>query len=418
MSSKKGNIRRTGPSKAPAKSSTKPKPKNTKPVKRDDGIDYILDMITTMEDIINLVKEKSRPDIFKMKSSKRSSGERSVLDAYRTYLERYKAVLKHTDFEVHGKMFLREYEKNRKSFLNIMDDDDFLLDRKRDIQIWYGEEYEETKKKNCRLPFSLFYRYTSDMRHEISKKLTGDAENDAKIQIRPQYIIGSELLYCFLLVVREYAGPKYPDYKLWTPILKELASEAHIGNKNTDYSGFDRVINTVFNAVEKAGYTDVDGTPITSENRPATAGILGMVEELMDGGVLTDAMGGMTGNINKNDPVSIQDAMLNVTKSVLPKIAEALVDASNPPPGVHVSEESQSHADSMVKNMRAGLKKATKTISEMDFDGTVPRQDSGEPESDTDPGSESSSDSGLDSSYDSELDECSDSDSSDSEESG
>lgn len=415
MSSKKGNIRRTGPSKAPVKSNSKPKAKNAKPVKRDDGIDYISDMITTMEDIINLVKEKSRPDMFKMKSSKRSSGERSVLDAYRTYLDRYKAVLKHTDFEVHGKMFLREYEKNRKSFLNIMNDDDFLLDRKRDIQIWYGEEYEETKKKNCRLPFSLFYRYTSDMRDEISKRLTGDAENDAKVQIRPEYIIGSELIYCFLLVVREYAGPKYPDYKLWTPILKELATEAHIGNKNTNYRGFDGIMNTVFNAVEKAGYTDVDGTPITSENRPATGGIVGMVEELLDGGILTDAMSGMSGNINKGDPASIESAMLNVTKSILPKVAASLVDAANPPPGVHVGEESQRQADSMVKNLRSGLKRATKAIDKLDFDELVPDQDSKEPESDTDPGSDSSS--GSESSYDSELEECSDSDSSDSEKS-
>lgn len=410
---RKNTRHRAGPStgKAPA-----PKPKPKKKVEKiDNGKDYISDMIKTMEDIIMLMKDKIPPDIVRKRNSGRSGSSRvSVLDVYNTYLERYKAVLEITDFKVHANLFLEAYEQNRSGFLKIMDDDAFLLDSKKEIQIWYGKEDEKTKAKNCRLPFSLFYKYTSEMRSEISRKLTGSPEEDAEIQAKSEFTIGSELLYCFILVVREAAGPKHRDYKLWTPIIKDLAIEAHIGTKNNDYRGLDKLVNSVMNAAGRAGYTDADGNPLDETNRPSISGIGGLVDKMLDGDSLGKMIGGMGKNLNTGNPADIGSALQNVTETFLPRVAEILIDATKPPPGVNVTPESQQQAEEMAENLKRGIDKMTETIGGMDLNSMLPDADPGEPESDTDPGSDSSTGS-TDS--DSELDECSDSDSSDSAES-
>ena len=403
MSSKK---HRPGPSSA-SKSKSKAKPKKTKKI--DEGKDYIFDLIVTMEDIIMLMKDKLPEEIIRKRNSSRTS-KSSVLDVYKSYLARYKSVVEITPFKVHGKLFLDEYENHRTEFLNIMKDDSFLLNPKGDeIQIWYGKDIEETRKKNCRIPISLFYRYASEMQNEVSKKMDGTAENDAQIQAMSEYTIGAELLYCFLLVVREAAGPGHRDYKAWTPILKNLALEAHIGSKNNDYRGLDGLINGVMNAVGRAGYTDDNGNPISSSNRPSVSGIGSLVEKILDGDELPKALGGMNKELNKGTPGDINSALSNVTKAFLPKVADILIDSTKPPEGVHVTPESQRQAEMAAENMRSGIDKLNEAISTMDLSGMVPKPEPKEPESDTDPGSES------DSGSESELSECSDSDSSDSE---
>lgn len=313
--------------------------------------------IKVIEDLLDVMIE-----IIEVSSSKKIVTSRGT-HPFMKFIDKYNEIIKVSSFDKHAQLFSSLYTSNRDKFLNITEDDDFL--RTGSLQIWYGEELPNVKRKNIRIPISGCYNMAMSMKDNIDDQLTGDAEKDAKMMGTDEYLLGTEMLYYLMVSIRMSIKDAGDRTKI-DVIIKNLAKEAGLGEshgKNIG-KGLSGVVSKITNAVKSCGLTGPDGSQI---DEPPSEKIGDMIETILDNKSFTQSLSGVLSDANKSiqskKDISLSEMTAEIFGKMGPVLKESAAMMMTPPDGVNVTPESQRQAEAMA----SGFDQIIEQASAIDF---------------------------------------------------
>ena len=159
--------------------------------------------LKALAQLINVMKNIFA--IYKSVAGSESVGLRKVVDTIANY-ETYTMKNRQLPFKAHAPLFTDVYKENRQSFLNMIDEPDFLSTRK--ISIWFGKDNQAARSKKMILPINIAFEKAKllyePLEEQIKKDKYGDSivdEHNSRIMEKPEYTMYFELQYALLDVI-------------------------------------------------------------------------------------------------------------------------------------------------------------------------------------------------------------------------
>lgn len=219
--------------------------------------------IKSLAQLINVMKNIFA--IYQTNVGAESAGLRKITEMVANY-ETNTMKTRVLPFKVHAPLFVEVYNENRQSFLNMIDDADFLSTR--NITIWFGKENKAARAKKMKLPIHICYEKAKSMYESLEAQLkkdkygdNADDEHNSKIMEKPEYTMYFELQYALLDVIYHSLAEAglTADLKLLRRNLKEYHDIIFL-NEDGEVEGstINTVLKNALNQVNKVTGKNID----------------------------------------------------------------------------------------------------------------------------------------------------------------
>lgn len=272
------------------------------------------------------------------------------LDMLKKYIKNYEHLFKSTNamFEDFAEDFKSLFYANRQHFLDILDDDKFLINGS--LQIWVGKGVQKIERNNHRLPISSCYKKAYEMRQMQNKLLNDDPDNDAKIMEKTEYRIYAEFRYFLMKVVYFSLDDGCGDLRLIDNILEDLRTDTMLeeGEETLKHNDMGSILGSV---MKKFGGGEM--------NEKAMKNAIAQTTEAFNDDTITDTIKDVISENKGKKGLTLAESISAVASRVEPLLQSKMGvnnNDSEPPEGVNILGDEES-IDKTFKQMKEGIGK-------------------------------------------------------------
>lgn len=307
--------------------------------KNDKGLDLIKDLAVIAIEIFQCHQEMTS-GVIKKKTKD------IILDKVKKYQKVVKA--ENAGFDGHKKPYLEVYENFKREILDTAENDGWIRTNRVDICL----------NKNVGIKLSICYERALKIRELLEDSKTGNANIDDEIECKYEYLYADELLYKFLLVVREALPKKHRDSKKLNITIETLSdrvgsfddsSEETTRKKESGANNMLEGIKNMFPSMSNDGEVNINGNGFMD----IIGGVFGNKEITGQIGNAVKSLEGVLNNKNdstENVVENMFDALKPVLKPTLDSITKNVI-----PPGAHLSSDAEEIAANTQNNVRENV---------------------------------------------------------------